>query len=175
VGFADAWIVLLQAHNAAVQDLTSQLSNGTSVNSRQKAELSTQEAQVQRLDGELSEQQGQVQQLQSLVSEKQFELQRLSAEKQSVIEDQQGMIGTLGDRLTSSQQEVSAAQQEKASAAHAHSAAAQVCSVLACCLAVVLTCNCTSQYSRLSLGTFVQICNHAAIMQLLCLTFNRVL
>jgi len=97
------------------------------------------------------------------------------AEKQSEVEGKHALIGNLEDRLTASIEEVSAAQQEKASAAHAHSAAAQVCSVLACCLAVVLTCNCTSQYSRLSLGTFVQICNHAAIMQLLCLTFNRVL
>ncbi len=132
VGFADAWVVLLQAQTAAVEDLASQLSDSNAVNSRQEAELSAKEAQVKRLDGELSEQQAQVHQLQTLASEKTSELERLTAliaEKQSVIENKEGYIGKVLNRLRSSQQELSAEQKEKASAVHAYSLVAQVCIV----------------------------------------------
>ncbi len=94
VGFADAWAVLLQAHNAAVQELTFQLSASISVTTRQKAELSNKK--VKRLYGKLSEQQAKMMQLQSLVSEKEFEFQKLSAEKLSVVEGKQAVSGKLG-------------------------------------------------------------------------------
>ncbi|DBA89943.1 TPA: hypothetical protein ACH3X2_004432 [Trebouxia sp. C0005] len=115
----------LEVHRSEVQQLTSQLSASTSVTTEQEAELSKKEAQVKRLDGRLSEQQAKMKLLQSLVSEKDLELQQLSAEKQAVTEEQQGMIRTLGDRLAASQQEGAAAHQEEASGAQAPTAATQ--------------------------------------------------
>ena len=143
VGFADAWVMLLQVQTAAVEDLTAQLSTSISVNLRQEAELSAKEAQVKRLDGELSakeaqiqrlddelsEQQGQVHQLHTLASEKTSEVERLTAqlaEKESDIEKREGVLRKFADRLTSSQQEVAAERQKRASAAQAHFTAAQV-------------------------------------------------
>jgi len=145
VGFTDAWVVLLQAQTAAVQDLASQLSDSTRVNSRQEAGLSAKEAQVQRLNGKLSEQQAQVHQLQTLASEKECEVERLTAVLAEKQKDQQGQLEKFANRLRSIQQELSAEQQERASAALAHSADAQVGNNLACCLVDVVTCDCPSQ------------------------------
>jgi len=95
--------VLLQAHKPAVQELTSQLSESTSVTMRQKAELSTKEVHLQRLDGKLSEQQTKMTQLQSSVSKDRSEVQRLTAqleEKQSLVEGMQDVVESLGTRLT---------------------------------------------------------------------------
>lgn len=167
-------VVLLQAQTAAIQDLASQLSDSTHVNSRQGAELSAKEAQVEkldgeltakqaqvkRLDGELSEQQGQVHQLQTLASEKTSEVERLTpqlAEKQGDIEKREGVMRQFATHLRSSQQQVAAEKQDKDSAVHAYSLVAQVLhcfSLLSSCF--VWLCSCTSQHNKSSLGTFAE-------------------
>ncbi len=134
-GFADAWVVLLQGHEAAVQELSSQLSDSTSVTTRQEAELSTKEAQLQRLDGELSEQQTKVGQLQSVVSNTRSEVQRLTEQlegKQSEIEDKQAVIGKLENRLTASIEQVSVVHKELGSVKLALNTDSQVCNIHAC-------------------------------------------
>ena len=150
--------MLLQAHKPAVQELTSQLSESTSVTMRQKAELSTKEVHLQRLDGKLSEQQTKMKQLQSSVSKDRSEVQRLTAqleEKQSLVEGKQDVVESLGTRLTASIEEVSAVHKELASATHAHGTDAQVCNMHACFLVpllqlLVLWCICSTS-----------CCNHA--------------
>ena len=140
--------MLLQVQTAAVEDVTAQLCDSTSLTSRQQAELSAKEAQVKRLDGELSEQQGQVHHLQTLASEKTNEVERLTAqlaEKQGDIEKREGVMRQFATRLRSSQQQVAAEKQEKDSAVHAYSLVAQVYIGLARCLAVVVTCAAVSQ------------------------------
>jgi chromosome segregation ATPase len=131
----------MQAHKSAVQELTSQLSESTSVTKRQKAELFIKEVLVQRLDGELSQQQTKVGQLQSLVSKTRSEVQRLTAklaEKQSEVEGKQAVIENLGSRLTASIEEVSTVHKEMAGAQHTYNTDAQVCNIHACFWAPLL-------------------------------------
>ena len=59
-------------------------------------------------------------------------LQHQLVEKQSVVEDKQVMIDSLGSRLTASIEQVSTVRQELASAQKAHSADTQVCNIHAC-------------------------------------------
>ena len=59
-------------------------------------------------------------------------LQHQLLEKQSLVEDKQVMIDSLGSRLTASVEQVSTVRQELASAQKAHSADTQVCNIHAC-------------------------------------------
>jgi len=156
--------VLLQAHKSAVQELTSQLSESTSVTMRQKAELSTKEVHLQRLDGKLSEQQTKMTQLQSSVSKDRSEVQRLTAqleEKQSLVEGKQDVVESLGTRLTASIEEVSAVHNWPV--LHMHMA---LMLRYAICMPAFwfLCCSCSC------CGAFAQ--HPVAIMQTLCLSLS---